>query len=269
MAIRDNDNDERAAYARHDGEIVRCVVTYTAPVLVSGRPCTGELPSYSIDILRAFWEEKINRGNQPGRVSNRPIRPSCPTSPPRPPHPISFPPLKKNSDFVPTVWPRSPPRSRVPAAAGEGLPFEALLRSPPRSIGSRPPPARACHLRRSRRIRRPPTPLLPWTPSRSGTGLRSPLPAAAGEGLPFEALEEDSPSPDAAAPLDPVALRDRPALTPDFSRLVFSMELPCRRPTPELWADLPSGSTRRPNPVGRVGNFNIALSQSGSARAKL
>ncbi|XP_048540065.1 uncharacterized protein LOC125519256 [Triticum urartu] len=138
-----------------------------------------------------------------------------------------------------------------------------------RALGFRPPPARACHLRRSRRIRRPPTPLLPWTPSRSGTGLRSPLPAAAGEGLPFEALEEDSPSPDAAAPLDPVALRDRPALTPDFSRLVFSMELPCRRPTPELWADLPSGSTRRPNPVGRVGNFNIALSQSGSARAKL
>ena len=105
-------------------------------------------------------------------------------------------------------------------------------------------------MRRSRRIRRPPTPLLSWTPSRSGTGPRSPLPPAAGEGLPFEALEEDSPSPDAVAPLDPVALRDRPALTPDFSRLVFSMELPCRRPTPELWADLPSGSTRRPNPVG-------------------
>lgn len=46
-----------------------------------------------------------------------------------------------------------------------------------------------------------------------------------------EALEEHSPSPDAAAPLDPVALRDRPALTLDFSRLIFfSTELPADAP---------------------------------------
>ncbi|KAL6893737.1 hypothetical protein ACP4OV_007835 [Aristida adscensionis] len=97
----------------------------------------------------------------------------------------------------------------------------------------------------------------------------SPVPPAAAAGVSHrEALEDDAPA--AVSPLlppDPIALKDRPSLTPDGSHLVYvSTAVPAESPR-RSWAavystHLPSGSTRRLTPPGAA-DLSPAVSPSG------
>ncbi|WVZ61213.1 hypothetical protein U9M48_011124 [Paspalum notatum var. saurae] len=100
----------------------------------------------------------------------------------------------------------------------------------------------------------------------------SPVPSAAssGPGARREALElelEEAMAPAPLLPWDPIALKDRPSLTPDGAHLVYvSTADPAGSPR-RSWAavhatHLPSGVTRRLTPRG-VADFSPAVSPSG------
>ncbi|KAF8757463.1 hypothetical protein HU200_010985 [Digitaria exilis] len=91
-------------------------------------------------------------------------------------------------------------------------------------------------------------------------------PSASDPGSRREALEE-APPPSPLLPWDPIALKDRPSLTPDGEHLVYvSTAEPTDAPR-RSWAavystHLPSGSTHRLTPRG-VADFSPAVSPSG------
>ncbi|CAN6308558.1 unnamed protein product [Urochloa humidicola] len=97
----------------------------------------------------------------------------------------------------------------------------------------------------------------------------SPVPSASDSGARRDALEvlDAAPPLSPLLPWDPIALKDRPSLTPDGAHLVYvSTAEPAGAPR-RSWAavystHLPSGSTRRLTPRG-VADFSPAVSPSG------